>query len=1180
MVQLRPKGWGWAAIGPICDQNLPRPEDQVASSASASSTQASRPPPVTVHIKVKLAEGSEDYFEDDVEWDVNSLHLPEPEAFAASVGHDLGLSHREVTALMQSVTEQLKALAAANPQTLELHYSYQEQTQQETAEAARRVAEEKAMLLAIAKQTQGQWFGRGGNGGGLLGDFSGDLTGEGGGGGGGGSAKKVAAAHEKKPSKKRMMDITLLKDHTDPVIDPLITQLPFQLSLLLEALSKEAQRVVRSFLQHVPYSPLDDHQCHGCKHPQAKTVAYCPRGYHSHALCEFHFGRYHHDMTLEQGIARFEAAGQPRKEKEEEEGGGGGGGKDGKGDTKPPPPPLKEQKKAAAPTPTKPEEKKKGKEEGKSDEETQPLCVVCTLQCSCRACRRVSIRRALDLLRRALNFKAGRPVTEDADLLHLLATQPLALAGTGALTIAHSLLEDDVRRFFMGQSEESRYKTAKILHKHTIPESYLPPLAVTQRLNFPSLVIPALDGPLLETLHSYLQAKDKAFRGEPAPPRAPPQPKLTAEEKKAARIAAKQASRETAKVTRRAARMTKQAARARAHGYVLPANFDPVAYARAGQTSLVNVFPDFPIFEGEQKRRKGGPTVRGGPGAKKRKLDFSLVGDSMTVRLRIRKRPFVPARTSPNMVVKLCKGAKGAWACVIPTPEEEGVVGKKKAARPSAYLPEQRGRYVLEMVYPSELVAPPCTVMLAIHGSSGGGRGKSVFPPPIQTGGGGEWDVPAVGSAASPVATIMPHEDSKLPPSLLAGIESPPKKKSHHKKKPSATAAAPASAKAASPALPPLPTPVPAAVPKEEVPAEPTRLRDPDHLNLELCCICQEDVALDEEAERKKKVPNRLLLCLNCPRAYHSKCLRLTKLPSDCVNWECSDCKLPEDEVTRSVVEELGLEATPERDARMILDFLRKHELSGAFCERIDISIVEDYTQFVRQPTDLTTLWEKYFGAEAVAAAAALAAAQKGAKGKLMAAATFPLVDYICDVRRVWHNCGMYNSKGTIFFAIGDLLSRCFERNVTERLLRYMDEEGMDALEARRKAMRREGRQDLAKLEREGTMPDDYVNGLGLVEDADAGEDEQEEGGGGGGKKAAAPAKKSHKKSKPTSSVEGKKGAASATAATAAAAAAVVAVAPTPSPRLSRGAAASAASTGGSGGGGGGSARPKRGSGK
>ena len=41
------------------------------------------PPPlpeVWVHVKVKLAEGSEDYFEDDIEWDVTNTHLPEPEA--------------------------------------------------------------------------------------------------------------------------------------------------------------------------------------------------------------------------------------------------------------------------------------------------------------------------------------------------------------------------------------------------------------------------------------------------------------------------------------------------------------------------------------------------------------------------------------------------------------------------------------------------------------------------------------------------------------------------------------------------------------------------------------------------------------------------------------------------------------------------------------------------------------------------------------------------------------------------------------------------------------------------------------------------------------------------------------------------------------------------------------------
>jgi len=104
-------------------------------------------------------------------------------SFAASIGHELGLSHREVTSLTQSVTEQLKALAAVHFHELELHYSYQEQTQQETAEHARRAAEEKAILLAAAKQTQGEWFGKGGGGwgggrgggGGSAGSESGDM---------------------------------------------------------------------------------------------------------------------------------------------------------------------------------------------------------------------------------------------------------------------------------------------------------------------------------------------------------------------------------------------------------------------------------------------------------------------------------------------------------------------------------------------------------------------------------------------------------------------------------------------------------------------------------------------------------------------------------------------------------------------------------------------------------------------------------------------------------------------------------------------------------------------------------------------------------------------------------------------------------------------------------------------
>eukprot|EP00624_Nannochloropsis_granulata_P004587 evm.model.NODE_32902_length_36922_cov_39.382481.10 len=71
-----------------------------------------------------------------------------------------------------------------------------------------------------------------------------------------------------------------------------------------------------------------------------KLLSYCPRGYQSHALCELHFGRHHHNMSHIEGLARFKEQGQPRlrleDEEEEEEGKEGGGvkkkkeGKEGK----------------------------------------------------------------------------------------------------------------------------------------------------------------------------------------------------------------------------------------------------------------------------------------------------------------------------------------------------------------------------------------------------------------------------------------------------------------------------------------------------------------------------------------------------------------------------------------------------------------------------------------------------------------------------------------------------------------------------------------------------------------------------------------------------------------------------------------------------------------------------------
>jgi len=60
--------------------NLPKSAAFVEAKKGSSSPTPTPLPEVRVHVKVQLAEGSEDYFEDDIEWDVTDTHLPEPEA--------------------------------------------------------------------------------------------------------------------------------------------------------------------------------------------------------------------------------------------------------------------------------------------------------------------------------------------------------------------------------------------------------------------------------------------------------------------------------------------------------------------------------------------------------------------------------------------------------------------------------------------------------------------------------------------------------------------------------------------------------------------------------------------------------------------------------------------------------------------------------------------------------------------------------------------------------------------------------------------------------------------------------------------------------------------------------------------------------------------------------------------
>ena len=387
-----------------------------------------------------------------------------------------------------------------------------------------------------------------------------------------------------------------------------------------------------------------------------KLLSYCPRGYQSHALCELHFGRHHHNMSHIEGLARFKEQGQPRlrleDEEEEEEGKEGGGvkkkkeGKEGKeGDdggkeggrgrgggeggrgrgggegageelttfsssSSPPPGSTTEGTETAAagggggtnssittsppPPPT----------------ATHPLCVVCALLCPCKPCRRASVRRALDILRRTLNIKAGRAATDDGDLLSLLTSHPHALSRTGPLMVEHSLIAEDVRRVFTGQAEEGSVfrTTTKNLLKHSVDPALLPPLggfrpphamdapaaaaapaapaaAATGRglASFPALLLPSLDVPLLLTLQSYLQAIDKASRGLAPPPRPVPTSRLTPAAKKEARLASRLRQRATAKASRQAKRQAKQAARILAHaavaeGYPFPPSLHPQHY--------------------------------------------------------------------------------------------------------------------------------------------------------------------------------------------------------------------------------------------------------------------------------------------------------------------------------------------------------------------------------------------------------------------------------------------------------------------------------------------------------------------------------------------------------------------------------------------------------------------------
>lgn len=238
------------------------------------------------------------------------------------------------------------------------------------------------------------------------------------------------------------------------------------------------------------------------------------------------------------------------------------------------------------------------------------------------------------------------------------------------------------------------------------------------------------------------------------------------------------------------------------------------------------------------------------------------------------------------------------------------------------------------------------------------------------------------------------------------------------------------------PPLPPVPAPV-QRVPKNI------------GINLDTCVGC-----LKEEPNDK------LLLCCNCPRSFHPACVRKLRMSSD-ANWEsrwrlqpgqwlCDVCRSEVDELNKLLIPTTAEEGRRdiERDCKRILDTLIKHELASGFCEPVDLEVFTDYLDYVKVPMDLKTLRTKWFSGRA----------RKGAQ--------FEVVDFIADVRRVWHNCRMYNQEGSMICVLCDLMESIFEHNVKERIMPQLTPEAQVELTEKAAELEKERDETMAELAR------------------------------------------------------------------------------------------------------------------
>lgn len=175
----------------------------------------------------------------------------------------------------------------------------------------------------------------------------------------------------------------------------------------------------------------------------------------------------------------------------------------------------------------------------------------------------------------------------------------------------------------------------------------------------------------------------------------------------------------------------------------------------------------------------------------------------------------------------------------------------------------------------------------------------------------------------------------------------------------------------------------------------------------------------------------KLLECRTCPRAYHAKCLDNPPDASHRDKWRCPTCANEVSEAEALTIKPTGDCKT---DCLKLVQVLLDHELSVIFRDPVDPDEAPGYELFVMKPMSLSEVRDKY------------------SKEKRE---SFPVVDFLLDLRRVMHNCRVYNSEGSLIYLECKLLTNILETNIQHRISRYFGKGEGEALAQRTEDMER-----------------------------------------------------------------------------------------------------------------------------